>query len=139
MSLGRPYDRVGIVIDDNSDVLMAFPVAGLVNADVNKVIKASGTLRLNHVQRPMDTTADGLPVDSHVLGYSAARQVDSQPSDSKVEVFREAASWVGPGNICNEHAVFRTLYAVCAVLDLDQRSAPVKSSPGTWQTGLDII
>ena len=40
MSLGRPDDGIGIVIDNNGDVLVAFSVAGLVNTDVDNVIKA---------------------------------------------------------------------------------------------------
>ena len=47
MPLGGPDDCVGIVVDNDSDVLVTLPVTGLVDTDVDKVIKASGTLRLD--------------------------------------------------------------------------------------------
>ena len=119
MSLGCPDDRIGIVVYNDGDVFVALPVAGLINTDVDQVIKTSGTLRLDHVQCPVDTAADRFPVDPHVLGYRAARQIDSQPSDGEVKVFRKAASRVGPRDIRNEDAVFGALNAVCAVLNLD--------------------
>ena len=139
LPLGRPDDRVGIVIDDDRDVLVAFPVTGLVDTDVDKVIKASGTLRLDHVQRPVDTAAYGFPVDPHVFGDGTARQVDGEPFDSQVEVLREAASHISPGNIRNEDAMLRAQDAVRVVLDLDKRSAPVEGAPGARCVDLDII
>ena len=139
VSLGRPDDRVGIMIDNDRDVLVAFPVTGLIDTDVDKVIKASGTLRLDHAQRPVDTAADSLPVNTHVFGDGTARQVDGEPSDSQVEVFGKAAPRISPGNVCNKDAMLRTEDTVRAVLDLDQRSAPVERPPGAGQTGLDII
>ena len=137
--LGCPDNGIGIVIDDNGDVLVAFPVAGLINTDVDKVIKAPGTLRFDLIQCPVDTSADSLPINPHVFGDGAARQVDGEPSDSQVEVFRKAAPRISPGNVCNEDAVLRTQDTVRAVLDLDQRPSPVESAPGTGQAGLDII
>lgn len=139
VSLGRPDDGVGIVIDNDRDVLVAFPVTGLINTNVDKVIKASGTLRLDLVQRSVDTAADSFPVDPHVFGDGTPRQVDSEPSDSQVEVLREAAPGISPGNVRNEDAMFRAQETVRAVLDLDQRSAPVEGTPGAGETGLDII
>jgi hypothetical protein len=139
VSLGRPDDRIGIVIDNDCDVLVAFPVTGLVNTNVDKVIKASGTLRFDLVQRSVDTAADSFPVDSHVFGDGTPRQVDGEPSDSQVEVLREAASGISPGNVRNEDAMFRAQDTVRAILDLDQRSAPVERTPDAGQTCLDII
>ena len=107
VSLSRPDDRVGIVVDNNSDVLVALPVIGLIDTDVDKVIKTPGTLRLDLVQCPVDTVANGLPVDPHVFGDGTSRQVDGEPPDSQVEVFREAASRLSPGNIRNEDSVLR--------------------------------
>ena len=139
MSLGCPDDRVRIMINDNSDVLMAFPVDSLINADVDKVIKLFGTLRLDLALCPLDTLADSRPVDSHEFGNSTARQIDGQRPDSKVEFLRKAASEVSPGDIRNEDAVFMAFNAVRAVLNLDQSPAPVESAPGTGSTGLNII
>jgi hypothetical protein len=49
MPLSSPYNRVGVVVDNDRDVLVSFLVAGFVNADVYKIIKALGTLRLNDI------------------------------------------------------------------------------------------
>ena len=45
-----PYVFVCIVVDNDRDVLVAFFVAGLVNADMYETVKPSGTLRLDVVQ-----------------------------------------------------------------------------------------
>ena len=139
MSLGRPDDGIGIVIDDNGDVLVAFPVAGLVYTDVDKVIKAPGTLRFDLVQCPVDTSADSLPINPHVFGDSTARQVDGEPSNSQVEVFRKAAPRISPWNVRNEDSVLWTQNTMRAVLDLNQCPSPVESASGTGQACLDII
>ena len=127
------------MIDYNGDVLVALPAAGFINTDVDKVLKAPGTLRFDLIQCPVDTSADSLPINPHVFGDSTTRQVDGEPSNSQVEVFRKAAPRISPGNVCNEDAVLRTQDTVRAVLDLDQRPTPVESAPGTGQAGLDII
>ena len=98
-------------------ILVAFAVAGLVNANVNKVIEALETRRLDYIQCPMDTAADGLPIDPHIFGNGTAWKIDGQPSDVKNKVFCKAASQVGPGDICNEHAMLRALDTVRSVRD----------------------
>lgn len=42
-----PHDGVGIMIDDNSDVLVTLAVAGLINPDVDKTFEPAGTFRLD--------------------------------------------------------------------------------------------
>ena len=101
---------------------------GLINTDVDKVIKAPGTLRFDLIPCPVDTSADSLPINPHGFGDGAARQADGEPSDSQVEVFRKAAPRISSGNVCNEDAVLRTQDTVRAVLDLDQRPTPVESA-----------
>ena len=39
MILCGPDDSVGVMVDDNSDVFVAFLIAGLIDADVDKVIQ----------------------------------------------------------------------------------------------------
>ena len=46
------------MIDYNGDVLVALPAAGFINTDVDKVLKAPGTLRFDLIQCPVDTSAD---------------------------------------------------------------------------------
>ena len=125
VSLGCPDDRIRIVIDDDRDVLVSLPVTGLIDTDVDKVVKASGSLRLDLVQCPVDTTADSLPVDAHVLRNGTTRQVDGEPSDSQVEVFCKTAPRISPWNIGNENPMLRAQNTV--------------RTPGAGHTGLDII
>ena len=39
VSLGCPDDRIGIVVYNDGDVFVTLPVAGLINTDVDQVIK----------------------------------------------------------------------------------------------------
>ena len=41
MIVANPYNSVGIVVYNNSDVLVAFALAGLIDADVNQSIQRS--------------------------------------------------------------------------------------------------
>ncbi len=68
MPLCCPYDRVCVMVDDDRDVPVAFPVAGLVNTDIYEAVKPSGTLRLNVVQGSVDAPSDRFPVNAHILG-----------------------------------------------------------------------
>ena len=67
MSLGRPHDRICIMIDYNRNVLVSLLIAGLINTYIHKVVKPAGSLRFNIIQGTMNASADGLPVDSHVF------------------------------------------------------------------------
>lgn len=89
----RPYlpglsdDRICIVINDGRDELVTIPVASLINTDIDKMIKAFGTFRLDLVQRPVNTAADSLPIDPHVFGDGTSWQIDGKSPDSQFEVF----------------------------------------------------
>ena len=55
------------MIHDNSDILMTFAVAGLINADVDKPVQPMTAFRLKIVRRPGNTVSYGLPVNTHVV------------------------------------------------------------------------
>lgn len=99
------------MVDDDSDILMAFLITGLVNADVHESVKPSGTLRLKGIQGTMDTSADSLPVDSYVIEYDISGKTGGQSSDREVKIFCEIAAGVSPWDIRNIHTMFRTLDA----------------------------
>ena len=65
--LSRPDNRVGVMVDDYRNVLVSLFVTGLVDADINEVIKPLGTLWLYVIQRSVDAAAYRFPVDAHVL------------------------------------------------------------------------
>ena len=48
--VGDQDNRIGIMIYDNRDVLVAFLIAGLVDADIHQSVQASGPFRFQIVQ-----------------------------------------------------------------------------------------
>lgn len=103
--LCRPYDRVGVVVDNDRDVLVAFLIAGLVNADVYKAVKPAGTFGFNVIEGAVDAPADGFPVDTHVLGDSASGKIYRKPPDLEVKDLREAGSRICPWDVSDKDAL----------------------------------
>ena len=120
-----PDNGIGIVVDDDSDILVSFLIAGLVDADIHKVIEPSGTLRFDLVERPADTAPDSLSVDAHVLRDSTAGKVDSKPTDHQVKVAGEAAFRICPRDMGSHDPVLRTFDTVRPALYPDERGTPV--------------
>ena len=67
VALTNPDYGIGIVVDDDRDVLVPLLVAGLVNSNVDKTIKASGTFRLEVIEAPRYAFPDGFLVDAHIV------------------------------------------------------------------------
>ena len=63
----RPDDGVGVMVDDDGDVLVAFAVAGFIDADADEPVEASRRIRLQILKGSRDAAADGLPVDQEKL------------------------------------------------------------------------
>lgn len=124
------------MVDNDCDILVSFPVAGLINTDVYKIVKAFGTLRLNDIQGSVNTPSYGLPVNAHVLGDGTAGQIQGKPSDSKVKVLGEVAVGVRPRNISDKDTMLRAFDAVCGIGHLNKGTAPVHS---TSDAGLRIL
>ena len=82
MTVANPYDSVGIVVHNNSDVLVAFAVAGLIDADVNQPIQTLCMLRFEIVKAPGNAAAYCLSVDTHVVCHGASGQIFGQPGNS---------------------------------------------------------
>ena len=79
VAISRPHYGVCIVVDDDCDVFIAFALTGLVDAYVDKPIKASGQIRLEIMQATADAFADSLPVYAHVLRDSAPWKIFCEP------------------------------------------------------------
>lgn len=73
MTVADPYNSVGIVVHNNSDVLVTFAVAGLIDADVNQPIQTFCTLRFEIVKAPGNTS---------ICPLSASRYACSWPRHS---------------------------------------------------------
>ena len=124
-----PDDLIGVMVDDDSDVLMPLAVACLVNANIDKTVESARALRFQVMQASRDTVAYGLPVDAHVAGYSAPGEIVGQPCYSQVEVSGEAAAGICPWHVGGHNTVFRALHTMSAVLDLHQDATEVQCSP----------
>ena len=61
---------IGIVVHNDSDILVPFLVAGFINADVHKTPKSAGTLCLNSIERAVYTVADRYYRDLKIEGHS---------------------------------------------------------------------
>jgi len=131
VSLCRPYNGIGVVVNNDRDVLMAFFITGLVNDDIYEMFQPFGTLWLNVVQCPVDIPADGFPVDAHILRHHAAGQINCKPSNCKVKVPGKAASRISPGNISSYDTMFWAINTMGISHYLNQSPAPIKGSPTT--------
>ena len=139
MPLRRPYDCVRVMVDDDRDVLVAFLIAGLVNADIHKPVQSAGAFRLNHVQSAVDASAGRFPIDAHVLGDGASREICRKPPGREVKVFRKSAAGISPWDIGNIYPVFRAVDAVCPVFHLHEDAARIHPPPCTGDGRMFIL
>ena len=117
------------MIDDNSDVFVSLFVDCLVYTDMDKIIKSMGYFRFDHIFSTADASAYCFPIHTEIFRNDAAGKMHSKPSYSQVKVLCKTTSGICPRNIGNNYSVFGTLDTVCLIFDLNQRCAPVKTSP----------
>jgi hypothetical protein len=129
--LGCPDDRVRIVVDDDSDVLVPLLVAGLIDAYVYEIIKPAGALRFYVIQRPVHTPSDGLPVNPHILRDNASREINGKPADGKIKVLGKSAVRICPGDIGHNNTMFRALDPMRITGHFNKSTSPIQGSPDT--------
>jgi hypothetical protein len=126
-----PDNRVGIVVQDDSDVLVPLLVACLVDPDAYKPVEAAAAIRFDLMKCPGHAAAHGFPVNAHIFRRSTLGKIDGQPSHSQIEVFGESAARIGPGHVSDYAAVYRALDALGVALEPHNDSPKVKTPPGT--------
>lgn len=129
MTVANPYNSVGIVVHNNSDVLVAFAVAGLIDADVNQPIQTLCTLWFEIVKAPGNAAAYCLPVDTHVVCHGASGHVFDQPGNSKIKVSGKAASRVCPRNSRCYNTMLRAMYPMGIRFNFNEDPAEVQTAP----------
>lgn len=129
MSFTDPYHSIGIMVDYDGDIFVAFLIAGLIDADLFESIKTSGSFRLKVFKGPGDAVPDRLPIDAHVVGDSASGKVFCKPGDSHIKVSGKAAVRVCPRNSGCHGAVFRTADPLRLGFNLHKDASQIQSSP----------
>ena len=114
---------------------MTLTIACLIDSDVDKVVQPFAWIRLNVFAGSCDATANGLPVDPEVLGYSAAAEILSHPGGSQVKALGESGIVERPWNGSNQNAVLRTSDPLGIRIDVHQDTGKVEGSPGPDNTG----
>ena len=130
--IAGPDDGVGIVIHNDRYVLMSFPIAGLVNADVDKVIQPFRMVRLNALPSSGDASSDCLPVDPQVFSNGAAAEVPGHPGGGQIEALRKAGIVERPRNCGDQDAMLRAVDSLSAGFDIHQNTGEIQRSPAHW-------
>ena len=129
VAVSYPDHDIGVVVNNDGDVLMPLAVAGLIDTDADKAIQPSGTFRFKVLQTSEDTSSDCLPVDAHEVRHGASGQIFREPSDGQVKLFCKAASRISPRNCSRDNTILRTAGSVSRAFNLYQNAAPVQFSP----------
>lgn len=135
MPVACPYNRVGIMIHNDRDVLVPLTVARLVDPDVDKVIQPFARIRLNVFAGSGDAPANVLPVDPEVLGDNTAAEVFCHPGGSQVKALGEAGIVECPWNSSDQNTMFWTDDPLGISLDIHQNASKIEGSPGSDSTG----
>ena len=129
MAFVHPDDTVGVVVDDDSDVVVPLGIARLIHADMPEAVEPLAGVRLQNILCTVHAAAHGFPVDAHDLGNCSLGRFAGQPCSLHVEVFGEARSRVSPGYGGSDDAMLRTLDARRGIPQIDQSAAAIKGSP----------
>ena len=139
MPLGCPNYGARVVVDDDGNVLVPFLVAGFVYADIHEAVKPFGAIRFDDVQRAVDASADGLPVNPHIFGNGTLWQGHGEPADREVEILCEATVGICPRYISHQHAMFGASNSVGYGFHFDDNALPVQTSPDTRCLALAVV
>ena len=120
MTRSRPDNGVGIVVQNDGDVLVPLLVAGLVNAYAYKTVQPTASVRFDFVECTGYAVAYGLPINAHVFRNRALGKISGKPSHHKVEILGKPAAGIGPGNICHNTAVFGAFDALGITPEMDE-------------------
>ena len=129
VSLRGPYDGVCIVVHDNSDIFVSLSVTCFVNSDTNQTVEPFCSFGFDDIEDSGNAPSDGFPVDPHELGDDTSRKVNGQPADHHIEILREMAAVVSPGNICGYDTMLGTVDSMSETFDFDLDGAPVRGAP----------
>lgn len=109
---GSAPDHAGcVMIDDHCHILVAFFIAGLINADIDQTVE---TGRADHLQLLIYTgtyAAHRMPFHPHELRHCTVGGVCAKPCRRILKAFGKATAMPRPGHRCGHYAVFPAAYA----------------------------
>lgn len=129
MAVGSPYDGIRIMVHNHCDVLVAFTVAGLIYAYMDKPIKPFGKIWFYIIKASAYAVTDCLPVNPHVLGNGAPWKIRCKLCHGTIKVLCEMAVMIGSWHCCRYNAVLRTHDTVSMGFYLNKHASEIKVSP----------
>lgn len=128
-STADPDHGVGIVVDNDCDVLVSFLVAGFIDVDVHEPVKTSGSFRFKVIKGSGDTLSDRFPVNAHVVGESTSGKIFSQPCNGHIELLGEEAVRVSLRNGSGYCAMFRAVNSLRLGFNFHKDPSEIQSPP----------
>lgn len=135
----NPDNPVTVHVIHDGDIGKALPVAGLVHADPPEAVHPCLHIRLYAGMGRLDAVPDGTPVDVLELGDGCFGHSADHPCDLVIEIFREAAVTISPGNIFCKNAMLRTFDPIRLVADIYRDAVQIRRTPGGFGIVLSII
>ena len=86
----HPDNPVGVMVNDDGDVIVPFGIARLIHADMPEAVEPLAGVRLQNILCTVHAAAHGFPVDAHDLGYCSLGGFAGQPRRLHIKVLREA-------------------------------------------------
>lgn len=126
-SLSSPDDTFSAMVNHDSDIAMAFPIAELVNANVPEIVQP---MRIDVVlDYTIDDVPDGPPRDAHELGDCCLVGNLCQVCDFLLKRASKAAVVPSPRNPLNEYAACRAVRPPRRVFENNRKRGQSKMDP----------
>ena len=125
----RPNHPLAFVVDDDGDVRVAFPVAGLVHADRREPVEHAWHAGFRPAGDPSGDVARGPPRDMQETAHGLPVGDRHQPRAFQLEVAREPAARLRPRNPRHHHAMHTAFHTRSRTHELDPIAAEVLVPP----------
>lgn len=129
VSVVRPDDPMPLVADDDGQVRVALPVAGLVHADRRQAVERRGHHRSEPFGDPMGDVSRGPPRDMRETADRLLVGDRHQPRALRLEVAREPRAGLRPRHPGDHDAALRAVHARHGGDRFDPPAAEVLVSP----------
>ena len=139
MPLCSPHDGIGIMVDNDSDVLMALLVTGFIDTDTAKPVKPYSSVWLQPVVCSLNTVPNRTPVDVFEQADSGLGHTAYHPGNFIIEIRSKPGVSVFPGDILPMNTMLRALDPLRSVKNIDRDAVQIRCSPGRFSCVFCII